>query len=84
MGQAEGEIQGNSEVERLINWVNDHSICSKKEVRRNSLFGETCCYRLVKLKMPLGYRRGNTEQANAKMELKLKRGLGIVKDFENG
>lgn len=84
MGQAEGEIKDDSEVESLVNWVDGDSTYGIKEVRKSSWFGESLYYKL-ELKMPVGCTGGNAEQANAKMELGLKRGLrASVKDVENG
>lgn len=46
-GKAKGGIKDNSEVERLVNRVNEDFICYKKRSQERSLFEETCYYRLV-------------------------------------
>lgn len=48
MGQAEGEIKDDSEVESLVNWVDGDSIYGIKEVRKSSWFGESLYYKRVK------------------------------------
>lgn len=50
-GKAKGGIKDNSEVERLVNRVNDDFIYNKNKIsQERSLFEETCYYRLASLK----------------------------------
>lgn len=41
-GQVEREIKDDSEIESLINCVDEESVCGRKQVRRRGFWGERC------------------------------------------